>query len=322
VSSGGSCTAQVVFTPAGTGAIAATLTVSSSTLGVKPVSIALNGSGLLSSGLGSNPAQLAFPVVSVGQSSAGLPVTISNSSSYAIGPITVGVTGPFSLSQNTCTSGLLAGANCTAAVIFQPTVSGPSTGALTVNSNSVASPASVVLTGVGFDFTVAISGPGSITVAAGQTANYTVTITPASGTQGTFTYACGALPANALCQFSPLTTTTGNGIPGTVTVGISTGKSGSARSESPVDWRIVPMLCGFLLMPLAIRRRRSALLLGLLLAVLAAGVSSCTSSGGGMGGGKGGTGGGSATPPGIYAIPINVSSTGLSHSLTVTVTVD
>ena len=43
---------QVVFTPAATGAIAATLTVSSSTLGVTPASVSLNGSGQLSGGLG------------------------------------------------------------------------------------------------------------------------------------------------------------------------------------------------------------------------------------------------------------------------------
>ena len=103
---GGSCTAQVVFTPAATGAIAATLTVSSSTLGVTPVSVSLNGSGQLSGGLGGNPAQLAFPVVGVGQSSAALPVTINNTSSYAIGSLTLAVSAPFALAQNSCTSSL------------------------------------------------------------------------------------------------------------------------------------------------------------------------------------------------------------------------
>ena len=78
---------QVAFTPAATGAIAATLTVSSSTLGVTPASVSLNGSGQVLGGLGGNPAQLTFPQVGVGQSSAALPITIKNSSSYAIGPL-------------------------------------------------------------------------------------------------------------------------------------------------------------------------------------------------------------------------------------------
>jgi hypothetical protein len=83
-----------------------------------------------------------------------------------------------------------------------------------------------------------------------------------------------------------------------------------------------PMLCGFLLLPLALRRRSRALLLAVLLAVFAGGISSCTSSGGGTGGGTGGSGSGSATPPGTYAIPVTLSSTGVSHAVTVTMTVD
>ena len=322
---GASCTAQVVFTPAATGVIAASLTVSSSTQGVNPVSVSLNGSGLLSSGLGSNPAQLTFAAVGVGQSSAGQPVTIVNGSSYAIGSLALTVTGPFSLSQNTCTGSLAAGANCTAAVVFQPTASGPLTGSLTVSSTSVTAPASVALSGVGFDFSLAISGSASITVAAGQTASYTMKITPDKGAPGTFAYTCGALPANAQCVFSPPTTTVGTGIQGTVTVGITTGKSGSARLESPADWRMLPLLCGLLLLPFALRRRRNFFLFALLLAVFVAGISSCTSSGGGTGGGGGsggGSGGASATPPGTYTVPINVTSTGVSHSVNVTMTVD
>ncbi len=55
LNSGASCTVQVIFTPAATGAIAATLTISSSTLGVTAVSVPLNGSSQVSSGLGAQP---------------------------------------------------------------------------------------------------------------------------------------------------------------------------------------------------------------------------------------------------------------------------
>jgi hypothetical protein len=246
---GASCTVQVIFTPAATRPIAASLTVSSSTLGVNPVSVSLNGSGLLSTGLGSNPAQLTFAAVGVGQSSASLPVTVLNGSNYAIASLALAVTGPFSLSQNTCSGSLAAGANRTAAVVFQPPASGPLTGSLTVSSTSVASPASVALSGVGFDFSLAISGSASITVASGQTASYTMKITPDKSAPGTFTYTCGALPANAQCQFSPPTTTVGTGIQGAVAVSVTTGKSGSARLQNPADWRMLPMLCGLLLVP-------------------------------------------------------------------------
>lgn len=325
LSGGGGCTVQVIFTPAATGAIAATLTVSSSTLRVTPVSVSLNGTGQLSSGLGGNPAQLTFPAVGVGQSSTALPVTISNNSSYAINSLTLVANGPFILTQNTCTGSLAAGANCTAAVIFQPTASGTVTGALTVSSASVTVPANVALSGVGFDFALAVSGSSRLTVAAGQTANYAITINPANGSQGTFTYTCSTLPANALCLFSPTSTTVSAGATGNVTVGISTGKPGLARSDIPAGWRMLPLACGLLLLPLAFGRCRNALTLIVLLAAIAGGVSSCTSSGGGTGGGSSGSGGSgssSATPPGTYTIPVTVSSTGISHAVTLTMTVD
>ena len=151
-----------------------------------PVSVPLNSTGQLSSGLGGNPAQLTFPAVGVGQSSAALPVTISNNSIYAIGSLALAVNGPFLLTQNTCSGSLAAGANCTAGVIFQPTASGTVAGALTVSSTSVTVPANVALVGIGFDFMVAASGSSSLTIAAGQTANYGVTINPANGAQGEF----------------------------------------------------------------------------------------------------------------------------------------
>jgi hypothetical protein len=327
LTSGGSCTVRVVFTPAATGAIAATLTVSSSTLGVTPVSVPLNGSGQLSGGLSSSPVQLSFPTLAVGQSSSALPVTISNGSNEAIGPLALQINGPFGLTQNTCTGNLAAGASCSAAVIFQPVAAGTVAGALTVSASGAVSSLSVALSGIGFDFTVAVSGAGSMTVAAGQTASYGVTISPANGVQGSFTYACGTLPANALCVFNPATTTVSGGATGNVTVQISTGKSGSALMEGPAGWGMLPMVCG--LLPLALRRRRKTLfkafLLVLMIVAVSVGVSGCAGSGGGSSGGSGGSGGSgssSATPPGTYTIPITFSSTGISHAVTVTLTVD
>jgi hypothetical protein len=195
---------------------------------------------------------------------------------------------------------------------------------LTVSSTSIATPVNVTLSGTGFDFTAAVSGSSSMTVASGQTADYTVTINPASGTQGTFTYTCGTLPSNALCLFNPANQTVTAGATGNVTVEISTGGSGLARSNAPSAWRMVPLACGLFLLPMALGRRRKALLLLVLLAVMAGAVSSCTSSGGGTGGtgGSGGSGGGSATPAGTYTIPVTVSSTGVSHAVNLTLTVD
>ena len=333
---GSTCTVQIVFTPSATGAIAATLAVSSSTSGVTPASVPLNGSGMLSSGLATNPAQIAFPVVAAGQSSVAQPVTVTNSSSYAISAVAVAAATPFSVMQNTCTGALAAGANCTASVVFQPSAGGSATGVLTVTSSSVAAPANVPLSGTGFDFAVSITGSTSQTVASGEQASFTMIVAPI-GSGGAFAFSCGTLPTNALCLFNPVAQTLNAGVQGTVLVEISTGNGSTVRLMKP-DFarpnldrpssgrmalpRTLPLACGLLLVPLAFFKRRKLFLLMILFAIFVGGVSSCTSSGGGTGGGTGGNGGGSKTPAGTYTIPVNVTSMGITHSLNVTLTVD
>jgi hypothetical protein len=333
LNNGDSCTVQIVFTPSVTGAIAATLAVSSSTLGIAPASVPLNGSGQLVTGLATNPTQIAFPVVAAGQSSAAQLVTVTNSSNYAIGPVSLIASPPFSISQNTCTGGLAASANCTASVVFQPSVGASASGSLTVTSSAVSTPATVALSGTGFDFTVAITGSASQTVASGQQATYTLVISPV-GSGATFAFSCGTLPANSLCLFSPGTETLSAGVQGNVAVEISTGNASAARLEKPgiakpgaakpgarFDVRsALSLACGLLLLPLAIRRRRRLFFLAVLAAFLLCDISSCTSSGGGGETSK--QGGGSNTSPGTYAIPVSVTSMGVSRSVNVTLTVD
>ncbi len=335
LANGSSCTVQIVFTPGATGAIAATLAVSSSTSGVAPASVPLNGSGMLASGLATNPAQIAFAVVAAGQSSAAQSVTVTNSSSYSISSVSLAAAAPFSVTQNTCTGGLSTGANCTASIVFQPSAGGSASGALTVSSSAVAMPATVLLSGTGFDFAVSITGSTTQTVASGQEASFTMIVAPI-GPGGTFAFSCGTLPTNALCIFNPATQTINAGFQGTVLIEVSTGNGSTVRPENP-DFgkpdskgpshgrlafpRDLPLACVLLLAPLAFFKRRKLFLLIVSVAICLGGVSSCTSSGGGTGG-TGGQGGGNNTPPGTYTIPVSVNSMGITHSTSVTLTVD
>jgi hypothetical protein len=184
----------------------------------------------------------------------------------------------------------------------------------------------VALSGVGavpIDFTVTASGATSQTVVSGKTASYVLVITPLNGSQGTFTFQCGTLPTNALCLFNPTSLTLGSGVTGNVTAQISTGQSGSsARVANPARWRVVPLLCGLLLLPFGWKRRRSVLLLIALLAIMVGGASSCTGSGGGLSTGSSGGSSSGATPAGTYSIPITVSSNSVQRSITVTLVVD
>jgi hypothetical protein len=173
---------------------------------------------------------------------------------------------------------------------------------------------------MGFDFTAAISGSTAVAVASGQTANFAALVNPLNGSGGNFTFSCAALPANAQCVFNPTSMTVGSGASGNVTVQILTGKSGSAYLESPSLGHLLPLVCGFLLLPFAIRRRRKALLLVALFVVMTGALSSC--AGFASGSSSGSSGSSSSTPAGTYAIPVTFTSTGISHAVNVTLTVD
>jgi hypothetical protein len=196
-----SCSVGVVFTPAATGSIAATLSVSSSTANVTAVAVYLNGSAVVASGMTANATQIGFGAIALGTTATAQTVTITNASSYSITAPALAVSTPFTLTQNTCSGTMAAGGTCAATVNFSPTVAGAYSGALTASSTMVTSTLSIPVSGVGFDFTPAVSGQSSVTVTAGTTASYTMTIDAAKGVQGTYnyTYACGTLPSNALC---------------------------------------------------------------------------------------------------------------------------
>ena len=186
LAAGASCTVKVIFTPAASGGAAATLVVSSSTLGVKPVQVPLSGTGRSASGLDASPTQLAFAPQDLGQSSAPQTVTISNAGATAANGLALTVSGPFSLTQNNCGASLSGGASCTTGVVFMPTSRGSLSGLLTVSSTSLPTPATVALSGIG-GLTGAVQMlPGLLTfptTGVGTTSNpMTVTITNSGNT--------------------------------------------------------------------------------------------------------------------------------------------
>ena len=325
---GASCVVSVAFAPTATGTANGTLIVSSPAI-ANAANVLLSGTGTVAAGLQVSPTSITFITTGVGQASSPTVVTVTNSgSSAALNNLALVVPAGFQLVNNTCTATLAPGLSCTVGVDFAPQVAGSLTGNLTVTSSSVSTPISVALAGMGFDFTVTASGSSTKTVAAGTSATYAVVITPLGNSAGTFTYACSSLPANALCVFSPATETLSAGVTGNLSVQISTGSATAAiRPQKPEIAGRVVLACVLLLLPLGWRRRRKLLYpaaLMLLLALMAGGVTACTKFSGNTSGGgtTGGGGGGGTTAPGTYSILVTVTSTGISHSATVSLTVD
>jgi hypothetical protein len=322
LAAGASCTVGVVFTPAANGTVNGTLTVSSSAY--NPATVLLTGTGGQAGAVVVQPGQLSFSTTGVGATSTAQIVTVSNTSTMvALDNLALSVSSGFQLTANRCAASLAPGASCTVGVVFAPTSAGQQTGNLTVASSALATSTQVALSGMGFDFTATLSGQSSQTVASGQTASFTVNLAPLDGSSGTFSFSCGALPANAVCIFNPGTDTVAAGTTGSVTVQVATGQAQVAGlSHGPAGWGMYPALCGLVLLPLAWRRRRG-LLPAVAALLVAGGLSSCSGSGGGGGGTPPPSGTGSTnTPAGTYSIPVTIASNGISHKVTLSLTVD
>jgi len=134
---------------------------------------------------------------------------------------------------------------------------------------------------------------------------------------------CGTLPSYAACVFNPSSTTVAANGTGSVSLQITTSQASAACGPAGMGgWEPVIPVLAVVFLPLVVRRRRGVLLVFAgLAAISAAALTACSSSGGG--------GGGSAPPPvshttpaGTYTIPVTVSSTGVQHTVTLTLVVD
>jgi hypothetical protein len=322
LAAGASCSTGVVFSPSLNGPYAGTLTVASPSLAAS-ASVPLSGTGGAPGSVQAQPSLIAFSQTGVGLVSSPVTVTLTNPIGNAsLTSFTVAATAGFTVVNNTCASTLEAGVSCTVGVEFAPISAGAQSGSLTVSSSALTTGAFVPLSGMGFDFSLAPSGSSSQTIANGQTADYKLVIAPLLGSQGVFTFQCSSLPPYASCTFNP----TSEGIPanlsGNLVVEIATGLSQtSARSSRPSPWPVLPMLCGLVLVPFGLRRRRNVLLLVALLAILAGGVSSCATSGVISTGNVPSTGSG-ITSPGTFPVVVTATSNGVQHQVTLTLIVD
>ena len=168
------------------------------------------------------------------------------------------------------------------------------------------------------DFTMAAS-PSSATIKAGQTATFTITISPMNGMNSPVTFACSGLPAPSSCTFSPASVTP-NGSPVSTTLTVSTTAASSLatpiaglRPWSFTSWPL-GIVFGFFVVGTANRgknARRCSSVFGII--ALAFLVVSC-------GGGSPKPNPTAGTPPGASSITVTATS-GVSHSSALSITV-
>ena len=135
------------------------------------------------SALTASPSSESFGNENVGSTSSAQSVTVTNPGTTAVSMSSIGVTGPFSESNN-CGTSLAAGASCAVSVSFTPTAAGSATGTLSVNSSAPNSPLTVALSGTGVTTNTNLALNAPVTAS-----SYTQVYVPANVTDGnTSTY--------------------------------------------------------------------------------------------------------------------------------------
>jgi hypothetical protein len=198
----------------------------------------------------------------------------------------VNPTGSVSFVSGTTTLGTATAISGTATLPYSFTAAGTYSvvanyGGDSANLTSSSTAVSVVV--LAPDFTISAS-PSSATIAAGQSATTTLTVTPIGGYSGTLHFSCGTLPAGAACTFTPTSLTPANGEAATVGLTVSTTASGVAeqrsldRGLSVIAWAGVIFLA---FSPKRIRRMNRLLTHCLVLLILMSAlvsISGCSSS--------------------------------------------
>ncbi len=327
---GANCTISVSFTPAAAGTLVGAMNITDNAVD-SPQSVALTGTGAAPVASAS-PSSVSFASQRVGGTSSSQSLVLNNSGNATLTISRVTVSGPnaadFSL-QNQCAGSLAAGTSCGLAVAFTPTAAGTRTANLNLATNAGSSPLSVALTGVGADFSLAPSGGSAtkLTVTPGQQALFHLTVSP-GGMQTPVSFSCEGAPAESTCQISPAAAELDGVTPVLATVSVQTTASNGAMLRMPrTPWgggvgevpRTIVLLAFFALMGLTHMTKRRRAAWGFATLALSAMLFAGCGGGGQLSGAASTTQPG--TPTGTYALTVTATSSGISHTTTLTLTV-
>jgi sugar lactone lactonase YvrE len=176
------------------------------------------------------------------------------------------------------------------------------------------------------DFMISAS-PSSASIRAGQSANFTFTVTPGGGFNSAVTFSCSGLPGLSTCTFTPASVTpNGNPVNATLAVKTTGPNAGLQAPHLPNNQRPLFALLtwsgvGMMAMVLAWSQRRNAHGRGRrpsALAVVGFSVLVMTLTALGCGGGNSKP---PQTPAGVSTITVTATGSSISHPATVTLTV-
>jgi hypothetical protein len=272
---------------------------------------------------------LQFSAQTVGTTSSPQVISLGNAGNAALTFTSIGASGDFS-ETNTCTSPLAVGQVCKINVSFTPTTNGSRSGKITLADNAKPGPQTLALTGWAGppDFTIATT-PSSVSIAAGSSTTYELTLTPGDGFVGTVQVTCTGAPSESICAASPASPQLDGTTSATVNVKVSTTAPSVARLSPFSKWRLTPLrevpvksvswlalLC--LLGTLVLTTRRGARTVMATATVMFLLTTNVGCGGGSSGGAPQGNPG---TPAGTYMLTLTTTSGNITHNTTVSLTV-
>ncbi|MGC1107912.1 MAG: choice-of-anchor D domain-containing protein [Candidatus Acidiferrales bacterium] len=330
--SGNACSIAVTFAPTGTGPRSASLSVSDNSL-PSPQVVALSGIGTVP-GAQFNLPTIQFGTVIVGAHSGNQAVQLNNTGNGVLVISKVGFVGAnpgdFQASgscvgANGASVSVAAGSNCAVIVAFAPMAAGSRGATLSVTDNASTSPQQLPVTGTATNFQLSTvsGGSTSATVAAGETATFSLQVTPANGFTGKLTMSSADPIPASMSTISPTQVVVSGSQPAGFTVTVTTTAPNATASHGPFFPRPMSgnlrIVMGFWLLAVALltlwkwkshsqRPFRPALLLvGVLL------LASC--------GGGGGNPSPTGTPAGTYTVTITGAISGVMRTVNLSITV-
>ncbi len=339
------CALSVSFVPTATGTRTATLVITDQ---FRTQTATLTGTGVAPPGVSLSPSTLSFPATGVGLAAPSQTLTLTNNGGLPLAMTNAATSPGFVLVSNNCPATLPVKAACTLTVVFAPTSAGPANGTLTLTDNAPSGAQVTTISGTGIDFALAPDGPTSAAIASGASASYALLLSSLPSLSGNIALSCSGAPAHSTCTVSPVTPQLGTSTVVTVTVatGLATAAlrlpqvhpadqaepdlasvagTGTSPAHKPLLALLLFPAAALLASPLASRRNRRRLphLLLCLAAISLATLHLCGCGAARIipGSGSPGSTTSSPTPSGSYPITVTATTAGLSHSISLTLTV-
>jgi len=323
-----SCAIQVSFVPTAIGdqsgvLIVSDILASGSSASPHTQQVVVTGTGVAPAGVASaSPLSVDFGYYAVGSTDPVVQaVTLTNNGAATITGLQTVITGDFTVqvaSANPCGTTLSTGQSCNFAVAFSPSQVNQRSGNLTITGTNLPTPLVVALSGSGAAFTMKVDGSPTQVIAGSQIASpFQVEVDSVSGSSGPVNLTCSVVPSNATCTVLPSTVTLTGGSSQEASLTFTVSQQTAIISPG---WKGIGLALAMLLPIGFLARRRSwramtmcALLM--MLFPLGCGVSSSSGSGGSGGGGG-------STSTGQYTVTVTGSMPGITHAVTVQVTVE